>query len=153
MQAFRHLVLVAGLSLASIPSLAAGLENTQPMTAQLMLKRGNAAVITRMEYCLRNMPELTEQLVEAHAKYSQAAADATVILDREFPASRFTIQRARVQTSPGVAATYDLKQARSEGFNQACPRLIEYMSGATSGSVAKSIGDLLTSLQRQYSSP
>ena len=140
----KKLVLLGGAMLATTSAVAADLGgSTQPLTGPLMLKRGQAAAITRVEYCLRNMPELTEQLVAAHANYSRAVAEAATIVERDFPASSFTFQRIRVQTSAKVAADNDLKQARSEGFNRVCPNMIVYMQNATGRSLATEVGDML----------
>lgn len=145
----RILVLLGGALLATTSAVAADPgDTTQPITGQLMLKRGEAAAMTRVAYCLRNMPELTEQLVAAHATYSRAVAEAAPIVERDFPASAFTFQRVRVQTSAEAAADSDLKQARSEGFNRVCPDMLVYMQSATARSLAKEIGDVLFSAQK-----
>ncbi len=148
MKVLGNLALLAGTLGVSIASVAAGSDTAMPMTGQLLVKRAQAGVVTRVEYCLRNLPELTEPLVAAHAIYFRASTEAASILERQFPASRFNIQRALVETSPQVAAEYDLKQARSEGFNRVCPDLIAYMRKANGESLARSYGDTLSSLQR-----
>jgi hypothetical protein len=105
-----------------------------------------------VEYCLRNMPELAELLSLAYATYSQAATEAETILERRVPASEFTIQRARIETSAAKAEEFDLKQAHSEGFERLCPNLIAYMHNATGESLSKVYGDLLYSLHKQFAS-
>jgi hypothetical protein len=118
---------VKSLALASLTlglataSLAAGLDTTQPMTGKLMVARGQASVKTQVEYCMRNLPELTE-----------------------LPS------RARIETSTEEAAEFDLKQARSMGFNRLCPNLVAFMHDSTAASLAKMYGDALASLQRQF---
>jgi hypothetical protein len=148
MHTARKLVLLGATLVAATSVLAAGLvTTTQPLTGQLMLKRGQATTSTRMEYCLRNMPELTDSLVSAHSNYSRAAAEAAAIVDRDYPASSFTFQRVRIQMPP-QSTVDDLKRARSEGFNLLCPNLIAYMQRATDKSLAKEIGDILFNAQK-----
>jgi hypothetical protein len=153
MRAFKKLLLLAAICGVSMSSFSAGSETTQPMTGELLVRSGKATLTRNVEYCLRNMPELTEQFVEAHASYSRAATDAAVILERQFPASKFTIYRARIETSPKTAAEIDLRVAHSRGFNLLCPEIVAYMRKATGESLAQEYGNLLTSLQKQFSSP
>lgn len=149
MHVTKSLVFLGGVLLAATSALAASSnDTTKPMTGQLMLKRGQVAATTRVEYCLRNMPELTEQLVAAHANYSRAVTEAAAIVERDFPASSFTFQRLRVQTSAQAAADEDLKRARSEGFNRVCPDIIVYMQNATGRSLAKEVGEMVLNAQK-----
>lgn len=144
MHVLKNLVLPIVALVAAASVLAADMtETTLPMTGQRMLKRGEVSITTRVEYCLRNMPELTEPLVEAHANYARALAEASVILERDFPESRFTFQRMRVQKSMQAAAQDDLKRAHSEGLDRVCPSIITYMQRATGSSLAKEVGDML----------
>lgn len=152
MRILRTLVLLVGIQGAS-SAVAAESATTVPMTAQAVVKRTEAWVATRMEYCLRNVPELTEPLVAAHAIYSRASIEAAAMLERQYPASKLTIQRARVEASRSAAAEFDLRQACSEGFNRVCPQLLTYMVGATGESLAKRHGESLSNLQNQFSSP
>lgn len=151
MQVFKNLVLSI-LSLVA-PTIALGADlgaTTLPMTGQLMLKRGEVSTTTRVEYCLRNVPELTESLIAAHANYSRALVEAAEILDRDFPATKFTFQRFRVQKSLQTAAADDLRRAHSEGFDRVCPSIILYMQRATGRSLAKEVGDLLLRAQERF---
>ena len=152
MNAFRTLALVAVASAVSTASFAADLDTTRPMTGKLLVASSDATITRRVEYCLRNMPELTELLTLAHATYSQASTEAAFILERKFPASEYTIHRARIETSAAKASEFDLKQAHSRGFQRLCPELIVYMHNATGESLAKTHGDLLFSLQKQFAS-
>jgi hypothetical protein len=148
MHTAKKFVLLGGALVAATSVLAADVNTTtQPLTGQLLLKRGQATTGTRMEYCLRNMPELTDSLVAAHSNYSRAAAEAAAIVDRDYPASSFTFQRVRVLVPP-QSAEEDLKMARSEGFNLLCPNLIVYMQRATGKTLAKEIGDMLLNAQK-----
>ncbi len=151
MHVLKNLVLSILSLVAPTFALAADIgATTLPMTGQLMLKRGEVSVTTRVEYCLRNVPELTEPLVAAHSNYSRAVIEAAEILDRDFPASKFTFQRMRVQASKQAAAADDLKRAHSEGFDRVCPSIILYMQRATGTSLAKEVGDLLLRAQARF---
>ena len=120
------------------PSLAAA-QTAVPSDGELMVGRVQASVRTRVEYCLRNLPELREQLSLAHATYSLAAAQAAQILKRRYPGSNRNIRFEKQYSA--VASDFDLKQARSEGFERLCPSLITYMHNATGESLAKEYGD------------
>jgi hypothetical protein len=150
MKALSSLAIAVVALVVATTSFAADLVTSKSMTGKLLVARGEAAIATRMEYCLRNMPELTELLAMAHVTYSQAAIEAASILEGRFPASESAIQGAGIETSGAKAAEFDLRQARSEGFERLCPNLIVHMHNATGESLAKMYGDSLYSLQKQF---
>jgi hypothetical protein len=133
-------LVAAGISTASLgASQAAGTSD-----GELMMAAMQRTIQIRVEYCLRNVPELREALPLAHQRFAHAAAQATEILRLRFPGNNRTV---RFENSK-MAADFALQQAHSEGFDRLCPRLVTYLQGATGEALAKEVGDPFAAMKK-----
>jgi hypothetical protein len=126
---------------------SASLAATQPAglsDGELMMASVQSMIKIRVEYCLRNVPELREELALTHQSFSLEAAKATELLKRRFPGSNRTVRFENSKMSQDFA----LQQARSEGFDLLCPKLLDYMITATAESLAKHYGDQFAAMKK-----
>ncbi len=108
--------------------------------------------LTQVEYCLRNVPELREQLSLAYATYSVAVTQAAEILSKRFPSSKVIDAVHVTAANDERSKELLLRQIRSMGL-EPCGSLVSYMHGATGESLAKMYGDNFASLVHQLEEP
>jgi len=130
-------IVIASTSMAAAPTAAQS-------DGELLMASVQSMIKIRVEYCLRNMPELREELALTHQSFSLEAAKATELLKRRFPSSNRTVRLEVSQMSQDFA----LQQARSEGFDLLCPKLLDYMITATAASLAKQYGDQFAAMKK-----
>lgn len=88
----------------------------------------------QVDYCLRNAPELSAELVLAHTIYSQASGWAAEILGRKYP-EPVAARNIRIGTD-SRAESVQLRSIQSRGPAQ-CVDLVRYMQKANGESLAK----------------
>jgi hypothetical protein len=136
----------------TVAIIAASISNVSPGAAQapgisdgeLMMAAVQRTIQIRVEYCLRNVSELREELSLAHQTFSMAAARATEILKRRFPGNNRTVHFEDSK----MAADFALQQAHTEGFDRLCPRLLTYLQDATGEALAKEYGDPFAAMKK-----
>ncbi len=106
-------------------------------------------VVMQVEYCLRNVPELSTELSMAHATYSQASARAVQILSQRYPRAE-AVGSLRLDSNNPKAKEMQLRHIQSQGFRQ-CPGLVAYMHSATGESLATQLDSNYQNALRSYS--
>ena len=91
-----------------------------------------------VEYCLRNAPELTEELVQAHAIYSQASGWAAQLLSQQYPEPVGTRTIAVADGKDPRTQAIQLRMIQSQGPAR-CPALVREMQTSTGQSLAKEL--------------
>jgi len=92
------------------------------------------SVLTQVEYCMRNMPEIRLELALAHATFNQALDRAGDLLSQRFP----SLATVRLGTD-GRETALALKSAQAEGPDRLCVAMLYRMHNATGQSLAKDL--------------
>jgi hypothetical protein len=108
-------------------------------TVRMMIQGQDRFVAMQVEYCLRNAPDLTADLVLAHATYVQASERAAQILGSRYPLAIVLRFDVFADGSDPKTRSFQLRQIQSRGPQQ-CDGLVSDMHKATGESLAATIG-------------
>ncbi len=140
------------LALGTVIPAAAGAADPEPVprpiSVHLMMSSFDRFVAMQVDYCLRNAPELTEELVLAHTTYSQASGWAAEILGRKYSDSAAVATVRILESTDSNGKSLQLRSIQSRGPAQ-CVDVVRFMYRATGESLAKDrAGDFESMLKR-----
>jgi len=133
------LIIVTSSLLAAVTGAAEPQTDARATTIRMMIQGYDRFVSMQVEYCLRNAPELTAELVFAHATYVQASERAEQILESRYPRAIVSRSNVLADGSDPRTRSFQLKQIQSRGPQQ-CDGVVYSMHKATGESLAATIG-------------
>jgi hypothetical protein len=110
--------------------------NPQLISARSLVFSFDRFVGMQVDYCLRNAPELSAELLLAHTIYAQALGWAAEIVARRYPDPVATSTVRLSDATDSRANASQLRSIQSRGPAQ-CVELVSYMLRASGESLAK----------------